>query len=131
MKDLTKEWIKKAERDAGTATRESSVVIDANWDAVCFHAQQAVEKYIKGLLQEEEIPFSRTHDLSVLLKLLLPLFPELSVLIDDVEWLSAFAVEFRYPGEEAVEEDARRALEIMDRILLLLRGIIPKSEHTK
>ena len=54
MKDLTKEWIKKAERDAGTATRESLVEIDGNWDAVCFHAQQAVEKYIKGLLQEIE-----------------------------------------------------------------------------
>ena len=106
MKDLTKEWIKKSEGDVGTAVRESSVKEGANWDAVCFHAQQAVEKYLKGILQEIEKPFSKTHDLSVLLELALSEFPELSVLADDLEWLSAFAVEFRYPGEEALEEDA-------------------------
>jgi len=121
MKDLTKEWIKKSEGDVGTAVRESSVKEGANWDAVCFHAQQAVEKYLKGILQEIEKPFSKTHDLSVLLELALSEFPELSVLADDLEWLSAFAVEFRYPGEEALEEDAKHSLAIMERALSLLR----------
>ena len=121
MKDLTKEWIKKSEGDVGTAVRESSVKEGANWDAVSFHAQQAVEKYLKGILQEIEKPFSKTHDLSVLLELALSEFPELSVLADDLEWLSAFAVEFRYPGEEALEEDAKHALAIMERALSLLK----------
>ncbi len=121
MKDLTNEWIKKSEGDVGTAVRESSVKEGANWDAVCFHAQQAVEKYLKGILQEIEKPFSKTHDLSVLLELALSKFPELSVLADDLEWLSAFAVEFRYPGEEALEEDAKHALAIMERALSLLK----------
>jgi HEPN domain-containing protein len=121
MKDLTKEWIKKSEGDVGTAVRESSVKEGANWDAVCFHAQQAVEKYLKGILQEIEKPFSKIHDLSVLLELALSEFPELSVLADDLEWLSAFAVEFRYPGEEALEEDAKHALAIMERALSLLK----------
>jgi len=121
MKDLTKEWIKKSEGDVGTAVRESSVKEGANWDAVCFHAQQAVEKYLKGILQEIEKPFSKTHDLSVLLELALSEFSELSVLADDLEWLSAFAVEFRYPGEDALEEDAKHALAIMERALSLLK----------
>ncbi len=121
MKDLTKEWIKKSEGDVGTAVRESSVKEGANWDAVCFHAQQAVEKYLKGILQEIEKPFSKTHDLSVLLELALSEFPELNILADDLEWLSAFAVEFRYPGEEALEEDAKHALAIMERALSLLK----------
>lgn len=121
MKDLTKEWIKKSEGDVGTAVRESSVKEGANWDAVCFHAQQAVEKYLKGILQEIEKPFSKTHDLSVLLELALSEFSELSVLADDLEWLSALAVEFRYPGEEALEEDAKHALAIMERALSLLK----------
>jgi len=121
MKDLTKEWIKKSEGDVGTAVRESSVKEGTNWDAVCFHAQQAVEKYLKGILQEIEKPFSKTHDLSVLLELALSEFPELSVLADDLEWLSAFAVEFRYPGEEALEEDAKHSLAIMERALSLLK----------
>ncbi|MDL1964294.1 MAG: HEPN domain-containing protein [Deltaproteobacteria bacterium] len=122
MKKLVAEWVKKAEGDVGTAKREAKVKEAAtNWDAVCFHAQQAVEKYLKGLLQKNEITFSKTHDLSVLLNLILPVFPDLKKLSDDLEWLSAFAVEFRYPGEEAVEEDAKFALAIMDRALALLR----------
>jgi len=127
MKDLTKEWFRKAEKDAATATRESSVEIDPNWGAVGFHAQQSVEKYIKGLLQEMGIPFSRTHDLSVSLNLLLPSHPGLGTFVDDVEWLSAFTVEFPYPGEEAIEEDARRALRIMKRILLALKEIVSRT----
>lgn len=121
MKDLTREWIKKSEGDVGTAVRESLVKEGANWNAVCFHAQQAVEKYLKGILQQIEKPFSKTHDLSVLLELTLSEFPELSILADALEWPSAFAVEFRSPGEEALEEDAKHALAIMERALSLLK----------
>jgi HEPN domain-containing protein len=121
MKELAAEWAKKAEGDAGTARREAAVKEASNWDAVCFHAQQAVEKYLKGLLQQEEISFTKTHDLSVLLSLILPVFHDLNDLSDNLEWLSAFAVEFRYPGEEAVKEDAEFALTIMDKALALLR----------
>ncbi len=121
MKALVAEWIRKAEADAGTAKREVAVKEDTNWDAVCFHAQQAVEKYIKGLLQQNEISFAKTHDLSILLHLALPVFPELEKLSDDLEWLSAFAVEFRYPGEEAIDQDAESALATMERVLAVLR----------
>ena len=95
------EWVKKAEADAGTARREAAVKeAPTNWDAVCFHAQQAVEKYLKCLLQQEGVFFTKTHDLSILLNLILPVFTELKDISDDLEWLSAFAVEFRYPGEK-------------------------------
>lgn len=94
MKELVAEWIKKAEGDVGTAKREAVVKGTPNWDTVCFHAQQAVEKYLKGLLQQEGVSFTKTHDLSILLNLILPVFTELKDLSDDLEWLSAFAVEF-------------------------------------
>ena len=121
MKEVVAEWLRKAEGDARTARREAAVEDGPNWDAVCFHAQQAVEKYIKGLLQQQEISFTKTHDLSVLLNQILPEFPDLIVLSDDMERLSAYAVEFRYPGEEANEEDARSALSTMEKSLPLLR----------
>ena len=43
-----------------------------NYAAACFHAQQCVEKYIKARLIEAETPFPKTHDLSALLSLVLP-----------------------------------------------------------
>jgi HEPN domain-containing protein len=127
-KELVAEWLKKAEGDVRTARREAAVTEAPNWDAVCFHAQQAVEKYLKALLQQEDIVFTKTHDLSVLLNLLLTAFPDLSALSDDLEWLSAFSVEFRYPGEEAVPEDARLAIGVMEETIELLQ---PKLGEAK
>jgi HEPN domain-containing protein len=36
-------------------------------DAIYFHAQQCIEKYLKASLQEANIAFRRTHDLEELL----------------------------------------------------------------
>ena len=124
MKELVNEWIRKAKKDEGTAKREALIGEDANSDAVCFHAQQAIEKCLKGLLQHCEIRFSKTHDLSALLELLLPRFPDLNVLDDDMEWMSAFAVEIRYPGEDATETDVKTALIIMENALTIIRDKI-------
>jgi len=71
MKLLTREWIDKAEGDFATASREIRVRKFPNYDAVCFHAQQCAEKYLKALLQESEIPFGKTHHLVALLEILL------------------------------------------------------------
>ena len=123
MNDLVEEWINKAEGDRQTARREVSVIVSPNWDAVCFHGQQAVEKYLKALLQQERIRFTRTHDLIQLLKPLLSKYPDLASQSDNLEWLTTFAVEIRYPGESAIEEDAKQAVTIMENVITL---IIPK-----
>lgn len=60
MQPLTAEWIEKAEADLRTAAREFRARKTPNFDAVCFHAQQAVEKYLKACLQEAGIPIPRT-----------------------------------------------------------------------
>jgi len=54
MKAITSEWVHKAEGDFLTAQREMKAA-PANYDAVCFHAQQCAEKYIKARLVEEGI----------------------------------------------------------------------------
>lgn len=45
-----------------------------------FHVQQCAEKYLKGRLQEEDIRFSKTHDLEILLDLLLFIESEWNIL---------------------------------------------------
>lgn len=119
MHDLVEEWINKAEGDRQTAIREVKVIDSPNWDAVCFHAQQAVEKYLKALMQQEKILITRTHDLTQLLRALLPKFPDLEIQSDNLEWLTTFAVEIRYPGESAIEEDAEQAVTIMEDVIIL------------
>ena len=110
MKLLTREWISKAEGGFTTARREVQACKAPNYDAACFHAQQCVEKYLKARLQEMEIPFGRTRDLSALLNLLLPVEPAWESLRLHLRALTTFAVGVRYPGESADKAMAREAL---------------------
>ena len=72
MTPITAEWVDKAEGDLRTAKREILVTDAPNYDAVCFHAQQCAEKYLKAWLVDAAISFPRTHDLGALLNLLVP-----------------------------------------------------------
>jgi HEPN domain-containing protein len=120
MKPLTHEWVQKAEEDYQVARREQGAR-PAVHNAVCFHAQQCVEKYLKALLQESEIPFSRTHDLEALLELCLPVAPAVEQLRKELQWLTVFAVEARYPGFAARKKDAEQSVRIAKRVRTLLR----------
>ena len=62
MKEETKEWIDRAEEDFRVAKRESRVTEDPSYGAICFHAQQCVEKYLKALLQEQEKEVIKTRN---------------------------------------------------------------------
>ena len=57
MKPMTLEWVAKAEGDFAVMEREARVRKKPNYDAVCFHAQQCAEKYLKARPCEAEIEF--------------------------------------------------------------------------
>ena len=107
MKPITSEWIRKAEGDFKVALREQEAP-EPVYDAICFHAQQGVEKYLKAWLIEHGVDFLKAHDLETLAKLCLPSLPGLQSLIDDLRFLTSFAVEIRYPGIFAGKADAER-----------------------
>jgi HEPN domain-containing protein len=75
MKAITQEWISKAEGDWATLMREYRARKNPNYDAVCFHAQQCGEKYLKARLQEAGISFAKTHNLLHLLSSILTVEP--------------------------------------------------------
>jgi len=108
MNALTREWIEKAEGDFATAGREVRARKQPNYDAACFHAQQAAEKYLKAVLQESGAPVSRTHNLLDLLELCLPYDESLALQRDLLIVLDRYAVLYRYPGESADRDEARR-----------------------
>ena len=110
MLALTREWVDKAEGDWRIANREMRVRRGANYDAICFHAQQCIEKYLKAFLQEQRHYLPKIHDLNQLLEHCLPYDQALELHRDLFKDLTRFAVEFRYPGESATKEDARIAL---------------------
>ena len=116
MKPSTREWTTKAEADFLSAGREYRARNHPNFDAACFFAQQCVEKYLKAQLVEIGVSFPKTHDLEVLLDLVLPKRPLWEAFRSTLNDLTSFAVAFRYPGESATREMARTALRDAKRI---------------
>ena len=110
MKPLTAEWVAKAEGDCASLEREARARKNPNYDDVCFHAQQCVEKYLKARLVEAGIGFKKIHDLEALLSLATKVEPFWEAFRPDLAFLTEFAVEIRYPGDSASRETARDAL---------------------
>ena len=123
MKPLTPEWVEKAEADLRTALREYRARKAPNHDAVCFLAQQCVEKYLKARLQEASIPFGKTHNLVELLRQAAPVEPSWSLWEPTIAPLTAFATVFRYPGRSATRDEARDALKVAEKV----RGFVRQS----
>lgn len=121
MQPLTIEWITKAEGDLATAWREMRARKSPNFDSACFHAQQCAEKYLKALLQEAGVSFGKTHNLSLLLDQLHDLYPVLELLRPTLATLTAFAVEYRYPGEAADKKIASQAVKMSEEVKSAVR----------
>ncbi|MBC8184635.1 HEPN domain-containing protein [candidate division KSB1 bacterium] len=124
MNELIKEWINKAEGDYYSALREYRARKHPNYDAAGFHAQQSIEKYIKAILQLKNIRFDKVHDLLALMKLCLPIVPELEMHKELLSYLNPFAVAFRYPGESATREEALQAIKAMKALKPILIEIL-------
>lgn len=92
-----------------------------NYDTGCFHSQQCAEKYLKAYLQEENIAFNKTHDLSTLLNLLLPIEPTWATLRPTLDALTTYAVELRYPGVSANQALATHAFQDCAAIRQMIR----------
>ena len=90
--------------------REYLVTSKPNYDAICFHAQQCAEKYLKGYMFHRNIPFAKIHDLPKLLRDVISSEPDFSKLEDSAIILTSLAVEIRYPGMPAIKNDAKRAI---------------------
>ena len=123
MKDLTKEWVNKAEKDFQVAKREFGTK-PPEYDAVCFHSQQCVEKYMKAVLQENNIFFEKTHDLDILLEKCKAFISGLASLKQELVELSSFAVEIRYPGVEATGEEAEKYLSVAEAVRKTIRAYL-------
>jgi len=122
-----KEWTLLAERDLNSAEFLANNMHPIPTEIVCFHCQQAVEKYLKGYLaekQDKEPPY--THDLVILCKLCEKTEPEFSELIIACSVLVEFGVKPRYDyGLDISESDMQTALSYSKRIRSFVKEILP------
>src|SRR3984957_5546196 len=109
MKRQTAKWVRKAEADWRVAHKLAGEISPPR-DIVCFHCQQAAEKYLKALLQESGLVVPKVHDLADVLDLLTPGDATLARLRQKADSLTQYAVDYRYPGMSASKRQMEAAL---------------------
>lgn len=124
MNEVVQEWLEHGLADLGTAQREAAVVESTNWFAVCFHAQQAVEKLFKGALAASKVVAPRTHDLVLLSEMLTAASADWHADTLVLSDLTRGAVQFRYPGEHPTAEEARIMVAAAEEVCARLRQFI-------
>ena len=127
MNPLTLEWIEKAEGDY-KAAKWGLQAPDPVHDAICFHAQQCIEKYLKAWLQEANIPMQRTHNLEELLALIVPTLPDWSDWQPDLKIITAYAVDPRSPGDSATADNTQHAMHICEEVRQTVRAQLKLTE---
>jgi len=128
--DLIKNWIIKADNDLKSAHHELSFNEEAVTEAICFHCQQAVEKYLKAYLIFLDIPFKKIHEIGELILLCETKDNEIGAMEDEADILTDYAVNTRYPDSlfmpvfEEAQEAAELAKKIKEYVLKKMAGKI-------
>ena len=123
-----RDWLRYAESDLELAkTRPSPRVL---LETLCFHAQQTVEKSLKGVLVFFNEPFPYTHDIARLITLIKRIKADWPDRLDEAAALSEYAAGLRYPGdlEEITQEEYEEAIQLAEAVLEWAKERIENEE---
>ena len=108
LPEITKEWIQKADEDYGFAS--SSLECTEYFGQICFHFQQAAEKYLKAFIVSNKLNFRPVHNLLELLATCSQTDPDIKQLENACRFLNPFYIDTRYPVHWPVAYDKNTAL---------------------
>ena len=117
------DWLRCARSDLALA--QVGLQPGVMYNALCFHAQQAVEKSIKAVLTDRQIAFRRAYNIAYLLTLL-PSDIDSPPEAIDAAGLTIYAVITRYPGdyEEITHDMYRDAIRVASAIVTWAARIV-------
>ena len=120
MDDNVQLWLEFANADLETASFLYDKQYPRQLEIICYHCQQAGEKAIKALYIAKEIPggIPRKHDLWFLLEQMKNVVEIPESIYDAAEKLDPYAIVFRYPGENRVDDyRAKQAISLAKTII--------------
>ena len=94
--EFVKQWLAKANEDLLVVEKLTEDEIIAT-SSVCFHCQQAAEKFLKAFLIANGVEIRKTHNIEYLLSECSEIDMDFSDI--DPKELSDFGVDARYPGD--------------------------------
>ena len=131
-KELVAEWFRFADDDIDTALLLKDMR-PSHHEIICYHCEQAAEKYLKGFLVSKEQMPPKTHDLTNLCSLCSEQDNDFISLLPQCSYLTQFGVQARYPKElhitsADVEQAIKYALEVKDFTLIVkLREVVSST----
>ncbi|OHD12908.1 MAG: hypothetical protein A2Y41_10885 [Spirochaetes bacterium GWB1_36_13] len=92
------EWLKYADDDL-----ESAEILNKHYrkplNIICYHCQQAAEKYLKAFLVSQSISFEKTHDLLKIIEACQETEQSFLAIAGDCMILNPYSIITRYPSE--------------------------------
>jgi HEPN domain-containing protein len=102
-------WLDKADEDFNFA---SAALSEGNgfYAQICFHFQQAAEKFLKAFIVAHELKFEKQHNLIFLLETCAGKTPSLLALMPLCEFLNTSYIDTRYPVHWPVDYTKDKAV---------------------
>lgn len=100
---------------------------DADHEIVCFHCQQAIEKYLKGFLIYKTGFLHEGHNLVKLCKKAMIYEETLSSFLKDMSFVNTFYIETRYHSVDPLivsTEDTEECLSIVERFIAKINELM-------
>ncbi len=128
--DDPREWLRRARSNLAQA-RAGVDLEEVYLEDLCFQAQQAAEKAVKGVLVALKIRFPYTHDLATLVSLVERAGYAVPPSVQEAALLSDYAVEARYPGpaEPVTLEEYKEAIAIAESVVRWAEEVIGERWH--
>lgn len=118
------EWLERAKEDFEFASANLRDPKTDYFGPICFHFQQAAEKYLKAYIVAKKLRFEKVHDLDALRQICEKSDESFSSVKQDCIFLSDFYLEARYPlivPVEITRADAENAQQTAEKIRDLVR----------
>ncbi|MEI7896830.1 MAG: HEPN domain-containing protein [bacterium] len=125
MKQTTKDWLTFAEEDllaAKTLAQEERLT-----SLVAFHCQQCVEKCFKAMIEEQDKPSIRSHDL-----LRLQQYATIELSVSETALLGIINevyIDARYPGDLGLLPNGKPTISEAAGFIALCETILYRLEH--
>ncbi len=128
--DYIRKILIKAGRDYNTAETLLRLSTSRDYtEAICFHAQQSIEKFLKAYLIYKDVDIPRTHNLDYLLQKCIEIDERFKIL--NVDNLTDYAVDIRYAEDFYIPdyEEANNALKKADSVRHFVWDIFSISDE--
>lgn len=123
--EIVQEWLNKADEDFGFAS--AGLEFTDFFAQICFHFQQAAEKYLKALIIARQLEFRPVHNLLELVNSCRDVEPSMAQIEAACRFLNPFYIDTRYPVHWPAHYDretAWEAKEAAESIRALVRSLL-------